>query len=175
MRDRIRVLAFSGIACALVACSSPAKSPYANIGRDADTATLASTSAAIMPDGAGLPAGHGSVREGRALYETRCANCHDVPAFPKLWGGIGSLRRFPQKSVTSYWPYAPTLYDYIRRAMPPRAPGSLKPDQIYALTAYILAQDGLVGPNGTLDAKTLPGVKMPNRDGFFPSDGKPDV
>ncbi|GAC1408042.1 MAG: cytochrome c [Candidatus Velthaea sp.] len=175
MRERARLLALTGSLCVLIACSSTTKTPYANLGRDADTATLAAARAVILPDGEGLPPGHGSVGEGRALYETRCANCHDVPAFPKLWGGIGSLRRFPQKSVTSYWPYAPTLYDYIGRAMPPRAPGSLKPDQIYALTAYILAQDGLVGPNGTMDAKTLPQVKMPNRDGFFPSDGKPDV
>lgn len=163
------------IASGLVACSSSQTSQRRDVGHDADAATVAAARVVISPSGEGLPAGRGSAHEGQVLYETRCANCHDVPAFPKLWGGVGSLKRFPQKSVTSYWPYATTLYDYIARAMPPRAPGSLHPSEVYALTAYVLAQDGIVAADGTLDAATLPRVKMPNRDGFFTSDGKPDT
>ena len=163
------------VAVALVACSNAATNEHRDIGRDATPSELAAARAVISPSGEGLPAGRGSVREGQELYETRCANCHDVPAFPKLWGGVGSLERVPQKSVTSYWPYATTLYDYIARAMPPRAPGSLHPSDVYALTAYILAQDGIVAADETLDAKTLPRVQMPNRRGFFTSDGKPDT
>ncbi|GAC1312149.1 MAG: cytochrome c [Vulcanimicrobiaceae bacterium] len=163
----------AALAASVAGCSSAPREPA--IGRVADAATLAAARPVIAPDGTGLPPGHGSVREGQALYERRCANCHEVPAFPKLWGGVGSLRRFPQKSVTSYWRDAPTLYDYIARAMPPRAPGSLRPAQVYALSAYILAQDGLVRANAVVDAAALSRVKMPNHDGFFASDGKPDT
>ena len=176
MRERSHALALGvvvALAASLGGCAGAPRAP--EIGRVADAATLAAARPVIAADGTGLPAGHGSVREGQALYETRCANCHDVPAFPKLWGGIGSLRRFPQKSVTSYWRDAPTLYDYIARAMPPRAPGTLRPDQVYALSAYVLAQDGLVRANAVLDGAALSRVKMPNHDGFFASDGKPDT
>lgn len=151
-----------------------AAAPAFDLGHPPSEATLSRDRAAILPDGTGLPAGHGSVAQGARIYETRCANCHDTPAFPQLWGGLGSLERLPQKTVGSYWPYATTLFDYISRAMPPAAPKPLSADDVYAVSAYVLSRSEIVPANATLDRATLPQVKMPNRDGFFPSDGKPD-
>lgn len=128
---------------------------------------------AIPPDGAGLPAGQGSVSQGEAVYASQCAACHGdklqgVKALgaPALIGGRGTLTTKPLKTVESYWPYATTLFDYIHRAMPFTAPQSLTPDQVYAVTAYVLRLNDIV-PDGTvLDASTLPKVRMPNREGF---------
>jgi len=145
-----------------------------DIGEPAST-NVVYAPAEITRDGAGLPAGRGSVAQGEAVYSSRCANCHDTPAFPTLWGGAGSLARIPQKTVGSYWPYATTLYDYISRAMPPAAPHPLTPDQTYALTAFILSRNGIVKQTTTLDAKSLPAVRMPNRDGFFSDGDRPDT
>ncbi len=151
-----------------------AAAPAFVLGRAPSAATLAAERVAIAPDGTGLPAGRGSVAEGARVYETRCANCHDTPAFPQLWGGVGSLTRLPEKTVGSYWPYATTLYDYISRAMPPAAGRPLSANDVYAVSAYVLSRSDIVPANAVLDRETLPRVKMPNRDGFFPNDGKPD-
>jgi cytochrome c len=131
---------------------------------------------AIPPDGAGLPAGHGSVAEGQAVYAAKCSACHGdnlqgtkAIGAPALIGGRGTLSGKPLKTVESYWPYATTLFDYIKRAMPMNAPGSLSNDQVYAVAAYILARGGIVADNVVLDSKTLPQVEMPNRKGFVPN------
>ncbi|GAC1522572.1 MAG: cytochrome c [Vulcanimicrobiaceae bacterium] len=137
------------------------------IGTLVDAATIATLDTDVTPDGHGLPAGAGTAARGAAVYEARCAQCHESPVVPALWGGIGSLHRIPpQKSVGSYWPYATTIYDYIARAMPPGAPQPLPPGDVYAVTAYILAQNGIVRRDAPVDATTLPKVAMPNRDGF---------
>ncbi|HUZ49933.1 MAG TPA: c-type cytochrome [Candidatus Dormibacteraeota bacterium] len=131
--------------------------------------------------GAGLPPGHGSVADGQNLYEAKCAVCHGdfgegENRYPVLAGGNGTLTSArPVKTVGSYWPYAPTLYDYIRRAMPFNAPGSLTNDQVYAISAYVLNLNNLVPANAVLDAKTLAAIKMPNRNGFINEHLKPDV
>lgn len=130
-------------------------------------------------DGAGLPPGHGSVMEGAALFAQKCAACHGDKGQggigPALAGGIGSLAtKDPKKTVGSYWPYAPTLYDYIHRAMPYDAPQSLSPDQTYAATAYVLRLNGLVAADAVMNAASLPKVAMPNRRGFT-GDPRPDV
>lgn len=138
----------------------------ANVGTPATPAQVRAETSEILPDGTGLPNGRGSVAQGEMLYETRCASCHSVPIAPALSGGIGSLTRIPERTVNSYWPAAPIVFDYIRRAMPPNAPGSLSPDQIYALCAYIFSQDRLVPKNAFVDRKTLPNILLPNRDGF---------
>jgi cytochrome c len=125
----------------------------------------------IPPSGAGLPAGSGSVQQGEPVYVAKCQACHGAkgvgkPADP-LVGGIGSLASGKAVlTVGSYWPYATTLFDYIRRAMPVTNPMSLSDDEAYAVTAYVLNLNGIVGESAVLDARTLPQVKMPNRDGL---------
>jgi len=134
------------------------------------------------PDGEGLPPGSGTAAEGEAIYAAQCAACHGVnlegvPATggETLIGGRGSLAgAAPLKTVESFWPYAPTLFDYIGRAMPFNAPGSLGADEVYAVSAYILFRAGLFSREAVLNAQTLPQVRMPNREGFRP-DERPDT
>jgi cytochrome c len=135
-----------------------------------------------LPDGRGLPAGSGSVQAGSEIYTAQCAACHGAKLEggqgDRLAGGRGTLvnndpAKGPVKTVESYWPYATTLFDYIKRAMPFTAPGSLSNDQVYALCAYILAQAKIVPESSTLDARSLAAVRMPNRDGFV-ADPRPE-
>ena len=126
---------------------------------------------ATAPSGAGLPAGSGTARLGLPLYEQKCLACHGAKGVGKpadaLAGGMGSLTsRPPLRTVGSYWPYATTLFDYVRRAMPLADPLSLSNDEVYALSAYVLFLNGLIDEDFQLDAQTLPQVKMPNRNGF---------
>jgi S-disulfanyl-L-cysteine oxidoreductase SoxD len=133
----------------------------------------------VSPSGAGLPPGRGDVRQGEAIFAANCASCHGVygEGKPKdrLVGGVGTLRdKKPEKTVGSFWPYATTLFDYVRRAMPLNAPQSLTADEVYAVSAYVLFLNGIVPRDATLDANTLTKVKMPNRDGFvsaYPAPG----
>lgn len=127
----------------------------------------------VRPDGKGLPAGSGTVVQGKSIYEDNCAVCHGVNGKDgikdRLVGGQGTLASSrPIKTVGSYWPYATTLFDYVRRAMPYQAPGSLSVDETYAVSAYILSLNGLLPEDGKLDKESLPKVRMPNRDGFIP-------
>jgi cytochrome c len=135
-----------------------------------------------LPDGRGLPSGSGSVLEGKSVYQQQCASCHGENlqggTGDRLIGGRGSLvnedpKKPPVKTVESYWPYATTLFDYVKRAMPLTAPDSLRNDQVYAVTAYILSQAKIVSDDAIMDAQTLPKVVMPNRDGFVP-DRRPE-
>jgi cytochrome c len=133
---------------------------------------LAAWDISIPPSGAGLPAGSGTVRDGAVVYEQKCAACHGVkgvgkPADP-LAGGHGTLAtKTPLRTVGSYWPYATTLFDYVRRAMPITNPLSLTNDEAYAVSAYVLYLNGIVAEDARMSAQTLPQVKMPNRDGFI--------
>ena len=125
----------------------------------------------VLPDGAGLPAGSGTAREGRELYAQHCLACHGESGRDgindALAGGHGTLDGpQPERTIGSYWPYATTIFDYVRRAMPYQQPGTLSDDQVYALTAYLLHINGIVDIEERLDADTLPAVRMPNRDGF---------
>jgi mono/diheme cytochrome c family protein len=143
---------------------------------------IAAVAMAIPADGRGLPPGKGDYAAGKEVYQTACSACHgadlqgvaglpDMPsgAALRLVGGRGTLAsRNPVTTVESYWPYATTLFDYVRRAMPMSAPGSLTADQIYAVSAYILAEGNIIGKSAVMDAQTLPKVQMPNRDGFIP-------
>ena len=132
-------------------------------------------------DGAGLPPGKGTVDRGADVYAEQCAACHGTfgegeGRFPKLVGGVGSLRdERPEPTVGSYWPFAPTLWDYINRAMPMAAPHTLSADDVYALTAYILSLNDLVPPEFVADRNSLPKVKMRNRDNFIWTDPRPDT
>lgn len=125
----------------------------------------------VFPDGTGLPEGNGSTETGARLYEGLCAACHGHAG---MGGSAGELvgrsplnGPHPDQSVGNYWPYATTLFDFIRRSMPLNAPRSLSADQVYALTAYILEINGVIAQGAILDKKTLPAIQMPNRDGFI--------
>jgi cytochrome c len=132
-------------------------------------------------DGAGLPPGSGTVAKGAEVFAEQCAACHGTfgegeGRFPKLVGGMGTLKLDrPEPTVGSYWPFAPTLWDYINRAMPMQAPRSLSADDVYALTAYILNLNDIVPAEFVADRDSLPKVKMPNRDSFIWTDPRPDT
>lgn len=164
-------------ALALAACATESMEPASalgkgpGLGQPASAADIAAIDIVIPPSGAGLPAGSGDARAGAKVYAAKCESCHGPkgagkPADP-LVGGKGTLASSnPVRTVGSYWPHATTLFDYTRRAMPVTAPRTLTNDEVYAVTAYILHLNGIIGETDTLNAQTLPAVKMPNRDGF---------
>ena len=138
----------------------------------------------IPADGRGLPAGSGTAAAGAKVYAEQCVACHGEklegnPAKgiggDRLIGGRGSLAtKTPVKTVESYWPYATTLFDYVKRAMPFTTPGTMKDDEVYAVVAYILSEAKIIKPTDPINAQTLPKVAMPNRDGFIP-DQRPEL
>ena len=131
----------------------------------------------IWPDGRGLPAGQGGVPAGERLYAERCQSCHGERGTGGSGGHLAGRSALagpnPDRTVGNYWPYATTVFDYIRRAMPPAAPWSLTADETYALTAYVLHLGGVVPADAVLDARSLAAVRMPNRDGFVRSPEAP--
>jgi S-disulfanyl-L-cysteine oxidoreductase SoxD len=151
-----------------------AESP--KLGRPIAEADVKDWDIAILPNGVGLPAGQGTPQEGAKVFVEKCAMCHGdaakggvAPFYPALVGGAPLTSGIEtQKTIANYYAYATTVFDYIRRAMPYNAPRSLPDSEVYALTAYILSLNKLIGENDVMDAKTLPQVKMPNRDGFTP-------
>lgn len=141
------------------------------LGEPISAEDLAPWDISIQPDGAGLPPGSGDVATGAALYGVHCVACHGAGGAgqpnDRLVGGQGTLTQLQQvRTIGSFWPHASTVFDYIRRAMPFHAPQSLTNDQVYALTAYLLAENGIIQRSATLDAQSLARVRMPNRDGF---------
>ena len=141
------------------------------IGQPVSESELRNWNIDVGTDGAGLPPGQGSVQAGRAIYEAKCLACHGVDGqgqpMDQLAGGQGTLTSTkPVKTIGSYWPYATTVFDYVRRAMPTTNPLSLTDGEVYAVTAYVLHLNGIIGDNAVMDARTLPQVNMPNRDGF---------
>ncbi len=142
-----------------------------NLGQPVTPAELSAIDFTVMPDGRGLPEGRGNAVDGALLYEKHCRSCHGETGVggvnDKLVGGQGSLSTAkPIKTIGSYWPYATTLFDYVRRAMPYNAPGSLSNSETYALAAYLLHLNGIVDQHQYLDAQTLAQIKMPNAQGF---------
>lgn len=155
----------------LVGCGAAlAEGP--NLGKAISPEEFASWDVSIGPDGAGLPPGSGTPQQGEQVYLAKCVGCHGEKGAGKpndqLVGGLGSLAagQAPVKTVGSFWPYATTVFDYVRRAMPLNEPKSLRDDEVYAVVAYLLQLNGVIGENDTMDAKSLPAVRMPNRDGF---------
>ena len=176
MRE-LRIAAFAALA---LNCATPAhaQSPY-GIGHAATPAEIAGWNIDIDRYGNNLPPGSGSVSHGREVFDQQCAACHgekgEGGVGEQLVGGQGTLATpRPVKTVGSYWPYAPTLFDYIRRAMPQNAPQSLSNEDVYAVSAYILHLNGLLAADATMDARTLAAIKMPNRS-MFVGDSRPDV
>jgi S-disulfanyl-L-cysteine oxidoreductase SoxD len=164
-------------------CAQQAYPPQHDIGTTPSPQELARFFA-IPPDGRGLPVGKGTYAAGQKVYAEICAACHGdkLQGIPtagiggdKLIGGRGTLAsEAPVKTVESYWPYATTLFDYVKRAMPLTAPGSLSDEQVYSVVAYILGEASILPKDATVDASNLPHIAMPNRDGFVP-DPRPEI
>jgi mono/diheme cytochrome c family protein len=176
LREICRI-AFAILLCAW-ASGAQAQSPY-GIGRPATAAEIAGWNIDVDRNGSNLPEGRGSVSQGRDVFAQQCASCHGEKGEgglgDRLVGGQGTIgTATPIRTVGSYWPYATTLFDYIRRAMPQNAPQSLSNEEVYAVSAYILSLNELVAADATLDAKSLAAIKMPNRDRFV-GDARPDV
>jgi cytochrome c len=151
------------------------------LGRHATEEEVRAKDLTVLPTGAGLPVGHGDAVRGKDLFKEKCAVCHNDHGegregqYVALVGGIGSLKTGkPVRTVGSYWPYATTIFDYVRRAMPYDHPRSLSADDVYSACAVILFMNGIITETQEMNEKTLPQVKMPNRDGFVP-DARPDV
>jgi S-disulfanyl-L-cysteine oxidoreductase SoxD len=149
------------------------------VGRPVTAEEIRAWNIDVNPAGEGLPAGRGTVQEGGRIFAAKCAACHGATGMegPKdrLVGGRNTLAtQKPIKTIGSYWPYATTLYDYIYRAMPFNAPQSLSPDETYSVIAWLLNQNGIIDEGKVIDARSLPAITMPNRDGFIP-DPRPDA
>jgi len=142
------------------------------LGRPATQADIARLDIDIRPDGKGLPAGEGKSAIGKVIFATKCAACHGVGGIGGPSGSLVStsdaIRKRPEKTIGNYWPYATTVFDYIRRAMPFNAPGSLTNDEVYNLTAYLLNANGIISETALINARTLPMVIMPARNLFVP-------
>ena len=149
------------------------------IGKPATPEEIRRADITVFSDGKGLPTGKGTAAQALGIYKEKCAECHNEKGegreqqYVALVGGVGSLATAkPIKTVGSFWPHAPTIWDYINRAMPYEKPRSLTPDEVYSLTALLLHWNGIITDTHELNEKTLPQVKMPNRDGFIP-DARP--
>jgi cytochrome c len=156
---------------AILSGSSFADVDGPGLGELVDAETLAQIDYTVMPTGEGLPDGSGTAAEGATVFAQHCIACHGADGEgtlnDRLVGGQGSLTsERPVKTVGSYWPYATTVFDYIRRAMPLQQPGILSDDEIYAVTAYLLYRNGIIGENERMSEEALPAVSMPNRSGF---------
>lgn len=191
-RSRLRSSRVVTIGCWLVlAMAARSEAQTAGVGRPATRAEIAAWDIDVNPTGAGLPAGRGTAADGEPIFAAKCASCHGaageglsaapegLPPGPPLVGRepregfpFAESLRYP-KTVGNYWPYATTLYDYINRAMPLNAPGSLGASEIYALVAWILAKNEIIPPTMVIDAASLPRVRMPARDRFVPDDRGP--
>lgn len=174
MYKSLRLAAFLGAIAAICATAFAAAGQHYGFGKPITEAQIAPWNIDVNGlTGAGLPPGQGTVAQGTKVWEAKCASCHGTfgegaDKYPVVVGGKGTLTQDrPEKTVGSYWPYAPTLFDYIKRAMPFPAPQSLTNDEVYAVTAYILNLDDIVPTSAVMDAKSLAAVKMPNRDGFI--------
>lgn len=166
-------LALFSVSCLIISLvSGNAESAGAGFGKPASLQDVAAWNLTVYPDGKGLPPGQGTMAEGKVIYEQRCQSCHGANGAggsgDELAGAKHALTDAnPDKTLGSFWPYATTLFDYLRRAMPPDAPGSLNDNQTYAVSAYLLYLNGIVGENALMNPETLPKVNMPNREGFI--------
>jgi cytochrome c len=143
-----------------------------NLGRPATSAEIAGWDISIPPDGTGLPPGSGTPEQGAIVYVQKCQACHGEKGAgqpnDRLVGGQGTLTSAnPVRTIGSYWPYATTVFDYVRRAMPYTQSQSLTNDEVYAVTAYLLHLNGIIRVQDVMNAQTLPQVQMPNREYFI--------
>jgi mono/diheme cytochrome c family protein len=165
-----RAVLTASLLLAIMADASLAETP--NLGKPIDEATIAAWDISILPDGTGLPRGSGTPTKGAAIFADKCALCHGDNGKGAQAAAVVDDRQIAgisaaQKTIKNFWPYSTTIFDFVRRAMPFQEPRSLTDDEVYALTAYILAENKLIGADDMMDAQTLPKVKMPNRDNFI--------
>jgi cytochrome c len=167
--------------CAMQPTADKVANPGVKLGQPIAEADIAPWNIDVRgPDGRGLPPGRGTVADGKKIYDAKCLACHGAdakggPVYGAMVGGIGSFTTGTRVLTPgSMYPYAPILFDYIRRSMPMDRPQTLTNDETYALSAYLLNLNGLVPANAVMDAKTLPAVQMPNRNGFIVDD-RPDA
>lgn len=151
-----------------------AESPQGpGLGHAISPEEIAEWDISVFPDGEGLPKGEGNVKDGEVIYKSKCIACHGDNGLGTATGDqlagaqMGLTSEYPEKTIGSYWPYATTVFDVVRRSMPMTAPGSLSDNEVYAVTAYLLFLNNLIGKDDVMDASTLPKVKMPNEDGFI--------
>lgn len=178
MRSSTLSLMFAGIFLLFADAALAQTADYKNIGRTPTQQEIQAWNISIGPDGKGLPPGQGSAKDGAPIFAAKCAVCHGDQGQggkigPRVVGGIADTETLaslkPVRSVGGYWPYATTVWDFIRRAMPRDQSGTLTPNEVYAVTAFILYKSNIIKEDEVLDAKTLPQVKMPNRNGFVPA------
>jgi cytochrome c len=172
-----RDVVFAALALVVAGCAGArmersARIETPNLGRPATQAEIATWDISVGPDGVGLPDGGGTAATGAAVYEQKCQACHGAKGAgqpnDRLVGGQGTLAsKTPVRTIGSYWPYATTVFDYVRRAMPYIQPQSLSNDEVYAVTAYLLYLNGIIGERDEMNAQTLPKVAMPNRENFI--------
>jgi cytochrome c len=148
--------------------------PSTSLGRAATAEEIQAWDIAVGPDGENLPAGSGTAKDGAAIFARKCAACHgpngEGASEKALVGGQGTLATLsPRKTIGSYWPFAPIVWDYINRAMPRFQEGSLTANEVYSVTAFLLFKNGIIGESAVMDEKSLPKVQMPNREGFLPA------
>jgi S-disulfanyl-L-cysteine oxidoreductase SoxD len=184
MRSLVPRSSMAAVAAVLMALLAPGQGvgqerDRLNVGRAVVESDLRAWDIDVLPNGAGLPIGRGSVEEGRLIYSQKCLACHGANGsgqpMERLAGGRGTLTsNDPVKTIGSYWPYATTVFDYVRRAMPLDKPQSLTANEVYALTAYLLHLNDIVSADAVMDARRLPRVRMPNRSAFR-ADSRPDV
>jgi len=158
-------------ACGLALAQTPT---YSNVGRTPTKEEIQAWDISVGPEGKELPPGSGTAKDGADIFAKKCAACHGPAAEgsqlgPRLVGGKGTLTT-PQamRTIGSYWPFATTIWDYVHRAMPPTAAGSLSANEVYSLTAFLLFRNDIIKESDVIDAKSLPKVQMPNRNGFVP-------
>ncbi len=170
-----RLVAIAGDCAVMLVAAAPAMAADGpGLGQPIAPADLAPWDISVGPDGVGLPPGRGTAAQGEAVYAAKCQACHGEKGAGRpndaLVGGSATIAsdRPAVKTVGSYWPYATTLFDYVRRAMPWNETKSLSNDELYAVSAYILHLNGVIAATDVVDAQSLPKVRMPNRDGFIP-------
>ncbi len=165
------------LALAVVLAPSAYAADPLRLGKPVPADVVAAWDTTVFPDGRGLPQGGGTAEQGRAIYDAKCSNCHGPEGRGETAEELVG-REIPltdpdtAQTIGSFWPYATTLFDYTRRAMPMDKPGSLSVDEAYAVAAYLLQLNGVVAPGDVMNAQSLPKVQMPNRDGFKRIDAK---
>jgi len=168
LRRPLAVTAVVGWIALTAAVAAAPEGP--KLGKPLSQADIAAMDINVFPDGSGLPSGKGTALEGKAIYDAQCAACHGPKgsggSAGELAGGSALDGPHPDQTVGNYWPYATTIFDFVRRSMPMNAPRSLSDETVYAVTAYLLYINGLIGETTEMNAKSLPEIRMPNREGF---------